>query len=73
MAGVTVALAAYRARAAARVHSVNGEVCRRVQVHLIHRILMKQQNPIENQCVGGKCHRPLYICHYVLPFSTSNS
>ena len=33
----------------------------RVHVHVFHRILMKQQNPIENQYVGGKCHRPLYI------------
>ena len=38
---------------AARVRSVDGEVCRRERVDLIRRILMKQQNPIENQCVGA--------------------
>ena len=58
-----IVLAAWQAGAAARVHSVNGEVYRQGQVHLhvFHQILMKQQNPIENQYVGGKCHRPLYI------------
>ena len=44
--GGYIVLAAWRAGAAARI---------------FHRILMKQQNPIENQYVGGKCHRPLYI------------
>ena len=59
---------------AARVRSVRWRgVQARAGAFIIRRILMKQQNPIENQCVGGKCHRPLYICHYVLPFSTSNS
>ena len=61
MAGVTVdiVLAAYRAGAAARVCSVNGEVCRRggggggVGVHLIRRILMKQQNPMKTNVLGA--------------------